>query len=402
MELELGLKITKTKDSLTMKDLRISKDRAGPLFFSRETEDMFVLTAYLKGFKRDRIKIDISKDKTEITISGDKHVQETVMKKWMMQKKETEIKGFKKAFPIPDGVLVDKIKAKFNKEESILSISMPKSVSGIQGKEVEEVKQEKTKGESSGITPSLPVETAEIPAKPKPEENKPEIREGGNVVEETKSEVSEIEEGSEIKSPMVSTDIPETMTADPAKEDIQPMPFQPEEVQQEQPREADQMNKKEVIEEEIEPEKPTELHENPHPEPADEQTIKETENKDLRKEEMNTAIEEIQKEKEPDMENLEAQRKENGDDHEMTEDQELQREEIQEEQPEIEEMKGDETHEQREVEAKEEKGNVKIQESGWIKSGFRPRPVFVGSALIGFLIVLVIQLMRQNTKKSRK
>lgn len=50
MELELGLKITKAMDDLvSMSDFRIAKDRAGSVFLSRENDDMFVLTAHLKG-----------------------------------------------------------------------------------------------------------------------------------------------------------------------------------------------------------------------------------------------------------------------------------------------------------------------------------------------------------------
>lgn len=50
MELELGLKISKTVDGSTSStDLLIAKDRSGPLFLSRETYSMFILTAHLKG-----------------------------------------------------------------------------------------------------------------------------------------------------------------------------------------------------------------------------------------------------------------------------------------------------------------------------------------------------------------
>jgi hypothetical protein len=50
MELELGLKITHTRDDITsFTGLRVAKDHAGPLFLSRETETMFNLIAYLTG-----------------------------------------------------------------------------------------------------------------------------------------------------------------------------------------------------------------------------------------------------------------------------------------------------------------------------------------------------------------
>ena len=50
MELELGLKITHTRDDITSTaDLRIIKDPFGPVFLSRETDQMFILIAHLKG-----------------------------------------------------------------------------------------------------------------------------------------------------------------------------------------------------------------------------------------------------------------------------------------------------------------------------------------------------------------
>ncbi|KAJ4966954.1 hypothetical protein NE237_018803 [Protea cynaroides] len=141
MELELGLKITRTRDDLTS-ELRIAKNRDGPLFLSKETETKFVLTAQLKGFKRERIKIVINEDGTQIVICGEKPIQEMIMEKWIMYKKEAEIRGFCKVFWIPNGVNLDRIKANFNEEDSILTIVMPKKTRGIRGVEIEEVKQE--------------------------------------------------------------------------------------------------------------------------------------------------------------------------------------------------------------------------------------------------------------------
>lgn len=49
MELELGLKITKTKDDIdSISEYQLMKD-TGPIFQSRETNTMFILTAHLKG-----------------------------------------------------------------------------------------------------------------------------------------------------------------------------------------------------------------------------------------------------------------------------------------------------------------------------------------------------------------
>ncbi|KAL8030783.1 hypothetical protein ABFS82_14G305200 [Erythranthe guttata] len=152
MEMELGLKFTRVADEFTS-DFQLMKDRAGPLFLSRETDSMFILTAHLKGYKRRNIRIDINEDATLIAISGEKQVKETVMVGWQVVKKGTETKVFKKVFKIPDGVFLDKIKAKFNEDESTLTITMPKKVKGIRGTHIEEIKenQELVKEGSSNL-----------------------------------------------------------------------------------------------------------------------------------------------------------------------------------------------------------------------------------------------------------
>ncbi|KAM1135938.1 hypothetical protein ACFX2B_033705 [Malus domestica] len=143
MDLELGLKITHTvEDHVSSANFQIAKDRSGPLFVSKETESMFILTGHLKGYRRERVYIDINEDGTQIGISGEKPVQEKVMSGWIMYKKEVEIRGFRKVFRIPDGVVLDRIKAKFNVHESSLTIVMPKSVKGIRGVGIEEVKED--------------------------------------------------------------------------------------------------------------------------------------------------------------------------------------------------------------------------------------------------------------------
>lgn len=93
------------------------------------------------GYEKRNIKIDINEDGNLIAISGKKQVQETVMVGWRVYKNDKETKRFKKVFRIPEGVILDKIKAKFDEDESTLTISMPKKVKGIQGKALEEVKE---------------------------------------------------------------------------------------------------------------------------------------------------------------------------------------------------------------------------------------------------------------------
>ncbi|XP_021760640.1 uncharacterized protein LOC110725477 [Chenopodium quinoa] len=143
MELELDLKITTTKGDPHSTDFRIAKDRAGPVFLSRETETTFILTAHLRGFKREDVKIDINEDGTLISISGEKAVQEMVMKGWVMHKNEPNLKSFIKVFKIPLEVLLDRIKANYNDDESTLTIYMPKQNEGIMiGGGIEEVKND--------------------------------------------------------------------------------------------------------------------------------------------------------------------------------------------------------------------------------------------------------------------
>lgn len=65
-----------------------------------------------------------------------------VMVEWKVYKKEIKMMGFTKAFVIPDGVIIDQIKATFNKENYKLTVAMPKMVKGVEGIRVEEVKVE--------------------------------------------------------------------------------------------------------------------------------------------------------------------------------------------------------------------------------------------------------------------
>ncbi|XP_010260966.1 PREDICTED: uncharacterized protein LOC104599914 [Nelumbo nucifera] len=205
MELELGLKITRTRDDLTS-DLRITKDRAGPLFLLRETETMFILTAYLKGFKKEKIRIEINEDGTQILISGEKLIQEMVMDRWIMHRKEVEIRGFKKAFRIPDGVILDKTKAKFNEEEAILSIYMPKSAKGVRGVGLEEmeIKEHDSAGGKSETMPEAAepkkLEQSEMPALPPAVKAQDELPR----VESRKPEQSQERRGPDIIEPIES------------------------------------------------------------------------------------------------------------------------------------------------------------------------------------------------------
>ncbi|XP_031120609.1 uncharacterized protein LOC116023740 [Ipomoea triloba] len=137
MDVQLGLKLTRPADEFSSANFQLLKDHRSPLFQSRETITMFILTAHLRGYKRGDIKIEINEDGTVMVISGEKAVEETVMMGWRLYKKGTETLKLKKSFRIPNGVVLDKIEAKFNEDESVLTISMPKKVTGIVGSVVE-------------------------------------------------------------------------------------------------------------------------------------------------------------------------------------------------------------------------------------------------------------------------
>ncbi|KAL4651757.1 hypothetical protein ACB092_01G184200 [Castanea dentata] len=201
MELELGLKITQTRGDLTSTtDFRIAKDRAGPVFLSRENDTMFILTAHLKGFKREKIDIKINEDGTRIVVSGEKPVQEMVMIGWVVYKKRVEIRVFRKVFKIPEGVVLDQIKAKFNEEESSLTIVMPKLKKGTHGVGIEEVHEEEVERDGKGKLEMEQVVANEVFQKncvgekiqEEPKEPKiPRIEETGGVVKETDGRLTE-------------------------------------------------------------------------------------------------------------------------------------------------------------------------------------------------------------------
>lgn len=56
MELELGLKITRTREDVSSSvDFRFSKDPFGPLVLSRETDSRFIIIIHLKGQKTNAV-----------------------------------------------------------------------------------------------------------------------------------------------------------------------------------------------------------------------------------------------------------------------------------------------------------------------------------------------------------
>ncbi|KAK7343738.1 hypothetical protein VNO77_12739 [Canavalia gladiata] len=177
MEVELGLKITRTRDDTTsISDFQFAKDRTGPVFLSKETDATFILTAHLKGYKKENIDISISKDGSEISVSGEKEVQEMQM---IPFKKEIKIKEFVKKFKIPDGVVLDRIKAKYKEEDAELTIVMPKTGKGMSGVGIGEVKEEPKQSVPESVTPPQPEPEVEQNVADKTQEEPPPVKKRG-------------------------------------------------------------------------------------------------------------------------------------------------------------------------------------------------------------------------------
>ena len=150
------------------------------------------------GYRKEHVDIDISEDRTRISIGLQKQAQEDVKSGRSMKKK--------KVFRIPDGVDLSRIKAKFNELESILRIEMPKLEKGVVGVRVEEVKEEEAdkkdgeevKKEGADIeTPQIAQAVSdEVPEKDgekmKGVENPREIRDSKH--EEVKKKKKEVDE----------------------------------------------------------------------------------------------------------------------------------------------------------------------------------------------------------------
>ncbi|KAK9134450.1 hypothetical protein Syun_013780 [Stephania yunnanensis] len=384
MELELGLKITRTGEESTSTDLRIAKDRTGPVFFSTETEKMFILTVHLKGFKREKIKIEINDDGTRIAISGERPIREMVLVRWKMYQKETEIVRFRKVFRIPNGVRLDLIKARFDEEDSILTISMPKSVKGIVGTGIEEIKEIKDmkEAESAGEKSETTDERNLTQNSPQREPERPIIESEQQPIIETpigaadigvEHETEEIiperiqeSSGEEIVRKSIEN---ESKPPDPtfrSKETMQPPPPPPQPQPQPQEHEPNpQQARVEQIRSEPEPE--------PEPEPAVEQPE-----------------EQIQEEnKAEDEEIKEIKGEEPGRGEAALDEQNLRSEE--------------ETSEVESEEEEEEEERGVESESESRRRGFGGPFIYAGSAaLIGLLIVLVLKLLKKRKFKRKQ
>ncbi|XP_058188713.1 uncharacterized protein LOC131306470 isoform X2 [Rhododendron vialii] len=130
MEIELGLTISHAVDDFTP-----SADHLYHVV-CRETDSMFILTAQIKGYEGEHVEIVINEDGTRMAIRA----QKPFLENWTVGWKMHTVK--RKVFKIPDAVILDKIKAMFNEEVSVLTILMPKAMKGICGIGVEEVKED--------------------------------------------------------------------------------------------------------------------------------------------------------------------------------------------------------------------------------------------------------------------
>ncbi|KAL6315480.1 hypothetical protein AAG906_000774 [Vitis piasezkii] len=183
MEVELEINITPTNLPPITKD---------PVFLSTETDTLFILVANLKGYQKEKLKIDKNEDGTQIAVSGEKVGSTSLQPFRRISFRATpQVTKFRKVFWIPDGVVLDQIKAKFNEKESVLWIFMPKSVTEVSGVGVgvEEVKEEEIGRRSDRRTPPVLVK---VPEREISGKNEQEMKEGKKDV--PKHEPEEVKE----------------------------------------------------------------------------------------------------------------------------------------------------------------------------------------------------------------
>ncbi|HEY8659507.1 MAG TPA: Hsp20/alpha crystallin family protein [Hanamia sp.] len=87
-----------------------------------ENKDNFMVSLAAPGLKKDDFQIDIDGD--ILTISSEKE-EEKEKKEEKYYCKEYNYSSFSRSFTLPDGVIVDKIDAKY--EDGVLKLTMPKS-----------------------------------------------------------------------------------------------------------------------------------------------------------------------------------------------------------------------------------------------------------------------------------
>ncbi|XP_020107224.1 histone acetyltransferase KAT6B-like, partial [Ananas comosus] len=140
MEVELGVQITRPVGDLT--------------FASTETDAVFVLFAHLPGFIKDEIEVELNEAGTEISISsrgetGERSFIEAEISGRLKISHEESLEGFRKAFPIPNNVVLGRIEVGFEEEEGILIVLLPKSTREEEPSrvEIEEISEENIREE---------------------------------------------------------------------------------------------------------------------------------------------------------------------------------------------------------------------------------------------------------------
>lgn len=149
--LEMDTELMKVADEFACFGLLKPKDRFSPSFWTQETDSMFIINAQLKGYRRTNIKVERNEDGSRITVSGEKPVQDMLMIGGKVVKKNIEMQGFRKSFKILQGVVLDKIKVKFNEDDSKLMIQIPKATKGFMGVAIDELKTEEIPPESTKL-----------------------------------------------------------------------------------------------------------------------------------------------------------------------------------------------------------------------------------------------------------
>ena len=327
-----------------------------------------------------------------------------VMMKWTMHNKPVEIKRFRKVFRIPDGVVLDQIKARFNEEDTILSIFMPKLRKGIRGIGIEEVKEEEielvTEQSTTVAEMKMVEETDEQQQKETPiidEETEieeiitpTEIEEAVPAIEIQDSETENIEPldiQPEVETPEI---IPED--EDQCIENVETMEIKPEQAPIEEIRRIDDVISEEITEEEEDP-------------IADiTETVAEQGN-----ESFTSSTSEMVNQLPSEKEVIEDQELEEVEDEIIREEEEEidQVQQIPEEEERIEEpgLAFVEEEEEELTEIEDVTRNAASDDDGGKGRGmFRfPKSRFmVGSAFLGLLIALIIQLLKKNRNLQRK
>ncbi|KVH99613.1 Alpha crystallin/Hsp20 domain-containing protein [Cynara cardunculus var. scolymus] len=147
----MDTELMKAAEDFASFDFLKSKNRFSPSFCTQETYSMIIISAQLKGYRRTDIKVERNEDGSRIVVSGEKLVQDMLAIGGKVVNKGIETQRFQKSFKILQGVVLDKVKVKFNDKDSKLVIQIPKLTKGFTGGAIEELKTEEIPPESTTI-----------------------------------------------------------------------------------------------------------------------------------------------------------------------------------------------------------------------------------------------------------